>query len=201
MDYRTATNRIQIALQDYDKKHALEEMGVHLCASAVIYSVSKRQIWSVGDCQFMLNGQHYTFYKKVDTILSDARSLAIHMLLQNGCTEEQLKNDDSARKLILGELKMQQYLENRDDEYGYSVFSSQGSVKNVFVTDVSPGSEIVLASDGYPELFGTLEESEARLNELIRIDPLCYKFYKSTKGLMENCTHFDDRSYIRFRVE
>lgn len=201
MDYRTAINRIQVALQDYEKKYKLEETGVHLCASAVIYSVSKRQIWSVGDCQFMLNGKHYTFYKKVDTILSDARSLAIHMLLQNGYTEEELKIDDHARTLILGELKMQQYLENRDDEYGYSVFSSQGSVKNVFVTDVSPGSEIILASDGYPELFGTYEESEARLNELIRIDPLCYKLYKSTKGLMDNCTHFDDRTYIRFRVE
>ena len=50
-------------------------------------------------------------------------------------------------------------------------------------------------------LFGTLEESEARLNELIRVDPLCYKFYKSTKGLMDNCTHFDDRTYVRFKVE
>ena len=88
-----------------------------------------------------------------------------------------------------------------DDEYGYSVFSNQGSVKTISVTDVPPGSEIVFASDGYPELFGTLAESEDRLNELIRLDPLCYKIYKSTKGLMSQCTHFDDRSYIRFRVE
>lgn len=201
MDYKTATCRIQSELQEYAKNHRLEENGIHLCASAVIYSIAKRQIWAVGDCQFMLNRKHYTFYKKVDTILSDTRSLAIHMLLQSGFTEDDLKKEDQARKLILDELKMQQYLENRDDEYGYSVFSSQGSVKNVAVTDVPPGSEIILASDGYPELFATLSESEARLNELIRLDPLCYKIYKSTKGLMENCTHFDDRSYIRFRVE
>ena len=123
------------------------------------------------------------------------------MLLRSGLKEDDLKKDDRSRSLILDELKLQQNLENVDDEYGYSVFSSQGNVKNVYVTDVPPGSEVVLASDGYPELFGTLEESEARLNELIRVDPLCYKFYKSTKGLMENCTHFDDRTYIRFRVE
>ena len=92
-------------------------------------------------------------------------------------------------------------VENCEDEYGYSVFSSLGTVKSVSVTDVPPGSEVVLASDGYPELFGTLAESEARLNELIRLDPLCYKIYKSTKGLMDKCTHFDDRSYIRFRLE
>jgi len=149
----------------------------------------------------MLNGEHHTFYKKVDTILSESRSLAIHMLLQSGYTEEDLMRKDLARELILGELKMQQHLENREDEYGYSVFSSQGSVKNIYVTDVPPGSEIVLASDGYPELFATLSESEARLDELVRLDPLCYKIFKSTKGLMKDCKHFDDRCYIRFRVE
>ena len=201
MDYKTATCRIQAELQTYAQQHQLEQQGIHLCASAVIYSIAKRQIWAVGDCQFLLNKKHYTFYKKVDTILSDARSLAMHMLLQSGHTEEDLMKEDLARKLILDELKMQQHLENQDDEYGYSVFSSRGSVKTVSVTDVPPGSEVVLASDGYPELFGTLAESEARLNELIRLDPLCYKIYKSTKGLMNNCTHFDDRSYIRFRVE
>ncbi|MBR1682014.1 MAG: toll/interleukin-1 receptor domain-containing protein [Bacteroidaceae bacterium] len=201
MDYKTATCRIQAELQAYAHRHQLEQQGIHLCASAVIYSISKRQIWAVGDCQFLLGKKHYTFYKKVDTILSEARSLAIHMLLQGGHTEEELMKVDLARQMILDELKLQQHLENRDDEYGYSVFSSQGSVKNVVVTDVPPGSEVVLASDGYPELFGTLAESEARLNELIRLDPLCYKIYKSTKGLMDSATHFDDRSYIRFRVE
>lgn len=201
MDYKTATCRIQAEIQDYSQKNQLEQNGVHLCASAVIYNISKRQIWSVGDCQFLLNGKHYTFYKRVDTVLSDARSLIIHMLLRSGLSEEDLKKDDRSRSLILDELKLQQNLENVNDEYGYSVFSSQGNVKNVYVTDVPPGSEVILASDGYPELFATLEESEARLNELIRVDPLCYKFYKSTKGLMENCTHFDDRTYIRFRVE
>lgn len=201
MDYKTATCRIQAELQDYARKNQLEDNGIHLCASAVIYSIAKRQIWAVGDCQFILNNKHYTFYKKVDTILSDTRSLAIHMLLQSGYTEEDLKKEDFARKLILDELRMQQYLENQDDEYGYSVFSSQGSLRNVSVTVVPPGSEIVLASDGYPELFTTLSESEARLEELIRLDPLCYKIYKSTKGLMKECSHFDDRSYIRFKVE
>ena len=201
MDYKTATSRIQAELQAYSQQHQLEEQGIHLCASAVIYSIAKKQIWAVGDCQFLLNNKHYTFCKKVDAILSDARSLAIHMLLQSGHTEEELLKEDLARRLILDELKMQQHLENCEDEYGYSVFSSLGTVKSVSVTDVPPGSEVVLASDGYPELFGTLAESEARLNELIRLDPLCYKIYKSTKGLMDKCTHFDDRSYIRFRLE
>lgn len=201
MDYKTAISRIQAELQNYERIHQLEEKGIHLSASAVIYSVKKKQIWAIGDCQFMLNDKHYTFYKKADTILSDTRSLAVHMLLQSGYSEEELMKEDIARQFILEELKMQQYLENKDDEYGYSVFSSQGSVRNISVTDVPPGAEIVLASDGYPELFASLSESEARLNELIKLDPLCYKVYRSTKGLTDNCTHFDDRCYIRFRVK
>ena len=200
IDGKTAIYRLQAVLSEFANKYNLEEQGIHLCASTVIYSVAKRQIWAVGDCQFILNGKRHTFYKKVDEVLSEARALAIHMLLQSGYTEEDLQRDDTARELIMGQLRLQQNLENRDDEFGYSVLSSHGTAKAVSITDVPPGSEIILASDGYPELFTTLAESETRLNELIRLDPLCYKIFKSTKGLTEGCTHFDDRTYIRFRI-
>jgi len=200
IDYRTAVNLIQSRLKDCSEKLHLEESGIHLCASAVIYSATKRQIWTIGDCQFMLNGELHTFHKKVDSILAETRALAIHMLMLAGEDEKSLMNDDKGRKMILEGLKMQQYLENSSDEYGYSVLSSRGDVKDIVVTDVPPGSEIVLASDGYPELFDTLSRSEERLKEIIDSDPLCYKYYKSTKGLVKGCKFFDDRSYIRFRI-
>lgn len=201
IDYKTAVNYIQSDLQSYSRENSFEEKGIHLCVSAVIYSVSKRQIWTIGDCQFLLNGKLYNYSKKVDIILSDVRSMIIHTLLLSGKTEESLIKKDEARSLIMDILKMQQYLENTDDEYGYSVFSSNGGVKKVHVTNVSPGSEVILASDGYPELYGTLQETEKRLNELIKKDPLCFKICKSTKGLTKGNTHFDDRTYVRFRVE
>ena len=201
IDYKTAVNYIQSDLQSYSRENCFEEKGIHLCVSAVIYSVSKKQIWTIGDCQFLLNGKLFNYTKKVDIIMSDVRSMIIHTLLLSGKTEKTLIKQDEARSLILDILKMQQYLENTDDEYGYSVFSSNGDVKKVHVTNVSPGSEIVLASDGYPELYGTLHESEKRLNELIKKDPLCFKISKSTKGLAKGNTHFDDRTYVRFRVK
>lgn len=192
---------IQSELKAYAKANQLEKRGIHLCASAVVYNAAKRQILTVGDCQFLIDGKHYTFHNKVDTVLSEARSLAIHMLIQSGKTEEDLLVNDISRELIIEELKMQRWLENTDDEYGYSIFSNQGSVNDYTVTDVPPGSEVILASDGYPELFESLKESEDRLNEIIRLDPLCYKIYKSTKGLKKGNTHFDDRTYIRFRTK
>lgn len=200
VDGRTAINRIQNAMKEFARSNNLDNQGIHLCASAVIYSVSRRQIWTVGDCQFVLNGTHYSFPKKVDTILSEARALAMHMLLASGMTEEELMKNDQARTLILDELRMQHFLENSDDEYGYSVFSSKGQVQSFTITDVPEGSEVILASDGYPELLPTLAQSEARLNEILRSDPLCYKVYKSTKGLVAGSTHFDDRTYVRFKA-
>lgn len=201
MDCLAATNRIQDELQLFAQKHQLEERGVHLCASAVIYSVSKRQIWCVGDCQFLLNGKHFAYPKKVDALLAEVRCLAIHMLLQSGHTEAELMREDLARELILPALRLQHHLENTDNEYGFSVFSSHGRLKHVHITDVPSGAEVILASDGYLELLGTLAASEAREQEFVRLDPLCYKLHQCTKGLTSGRTHFDDRSYIRFIVE
>lgn len=58
----------------------------------------------------------------------------------------------------------------------------------------------MLASDGYPKLMPTLNESEAELQRLLEEDPLCIYENIATKGLNEGQTSFDDRSYIRFRI-
>ena len=200
IDGRTAVCRMQAALKQYARENCLEEKGIQLAASGVIYSIAKHQIWSVGDCQFRINGKTYSFPKKVDKILSQARALSIHMFLHSGYTEESLKENDKGRGLILDELQMQHFLENQSGEYGYTVFSSRGELQTIVIRDVLPGSEVVLASDGYPVLYDTLEESEYHLREMLRNDPLCYKEYKSTKGLTTGNKFVDDRSYIRFHI-
>ena len=61
--------------------------------------------------------------------------------------------------------------------------------------------EIVLASDGYPFLHPTLEESEAALQRQRQHDPLNYSpDFQATKAFHPDNNSFDDRSYIRFRV-
>ena len=60
--------------------------------------------------------------------------------------------------------------------------------------------DIVLASDGYPFLEPTLAETEARLEEQRRNDPLNIGTFKATKAFVEGNNSFDDRSYIRFKV-
>ena len=62
------------------------------------------------------------------------------------------------------------------------------------------GDEIVLASDGYPYLKESLEESERLLKAELTNNPLCDREYRSTKGKAEDNISFDDRTYIRFKV-
>lgn len=191
-------SHIQSALQSYAEEHNTEEHDIHLSASAAIYSVVLQQVWLVGDCQFMIDGKLYTNHKKVDVVLSEARSLAIHMLLKSGVTEQKLIHDDISRQFIMPWLKTQHVLENSDDRYGYQVFSSKGLITDIVSVDVPVGSHVVLATDGYPELMPTLAESESILEKIRREDPLCYRLYKSTKGVREGNVNFDDRTYISF---
>ena len=60
--------------------------------------------------------------------------------------------------------------------------------------------EIVLASDGYPFLCPTLQESEERLAHQLTNDPMNILDFKATKGLQPGNLSFDDRAYIRFKV-
>src|SRR5690625_3913040 len=46
-----------------------------LAACAIIFSKKKEEIWIIGDCQYMVEGEHYENKKDVDEIISKDRSL------------------------------------------------------------------------------------------------------------------------------
>lgn len=197
-DCVTAIHGIQAALCQYSAENYLEETGIYLCASGLIYSRTRREIWAVGDCQYAINGKVTKYNKRVDTLLSDLRAFAIHCMFLEGKEEGDFIQRDEARLLMMDFLKKQRVLENADDEYGYSVFSGHGKIRKFEIVSIEPGSEVVLASDGYPFLKGTLQESEDALQAQLQQDPLCYGAFRSTKGLTVGNESFDDRSYLRF---
>lgn len=170
-------------------------------ASIIIYSRYHNEIWNYGDCQCMVNGNSYKHKKKIDNLLSELRSFVIQSLIINGTTEEELRNKDLGREFILPFLKQQHLFENLNDEYGYPVLNGESLNLDLMQTyQVEVGDEVVLATDGYPKLYPNLEESEKALLELLERDSLCYKDYKSTKGLGDGELSFDDRTYVRFKV-
>lgn len=202
-----ATNLTRLltnAVKDYYVKNNLYEyMHSHpvdrFSATLVIYSDYHNEVWMIGDCQCLIGKTTYTNYKILDDIIANTRAFFLEAEIVQGKTINELMQKDIAREYILPLLIKQSFFQNAkiDSIYNYSVIDGfEVNLKDIKIIRVADKS-IVLASDGYPKLFDTLEESERYLKNVIKNDPLCIKIYKSTKGLTKNSNSFDDRSYIK----
>jgi len=132
------------------------------------------------------------------------RALLIHAELAQGRTVAELLLHDTSRERLLDLLRQQTKLQNTALESEFAYYAIDGfdwpkAEQGVRIVKVEEEhGEIVLASDGYPQLFPTLTETEAFLARVLREDPLCYKKFRSTKGCYNGNVSFDDRAYLRF---
>ena len=180
-----------------------------LQAACVIYSAFYREIWMIGDCQAVVDGEVYLNPKKSDVVLSEMRSLILSTLEQErrntaGLYREEWEEHDAAREIILPWiLRATIYANDDTTEYGYSVFNGQAIPESLIkVIRLREGAhEVILTSDGYPEVKETLRKTEENLKEILIHDPGCYKKYLSTKGVKKGQTSFDDRTYVRFMTD
>lgn len=199
----TFTEGVRIIQNEIEKQFPATQF-FHACASAVIFNVKKHCIWMIGDCQACVNDQKYTNNKVIDDITSHARAIALQAFVMDGNSESEILKNDVGREMIMPFLKLQRKFENKSGYFGYPVFNNVSMPDDILYSkvvniNVPENAEIVLASDGYPELKPTLTESEEELAKIILTDPLCYKTYFSTKGLKKGNVSFDDRTYIRFK--
>ena len=199
------------------KKSMLPRLAEHpedrLICSVVVFSRLCREIWMIGDCQCLVSPitQHLTpntqhpspqFYdnpKPYEAELAAMRAQEVERLIDEGYTVDELCRNDIARPVIIPRM-----IETmRQQNITYSVvdgFPIPRQHVRTITLDFQP-YEIVLASDGYPFLHPTLEESEKALQELRQWDPLNYSpDFQATKAFHPDNNSFDDRSYIRFRV-
>lgn len=194
--------------EEYEKigiyENVLENPKNRFAANAIIYSKYSNEIWSIGDCQCMMNNKVYKFEKEVDTIIADVRAFYLEGLILNGEKVHDLIKHDKSREYIKPLLEMQLSFQNEKANHQYSYCVIDGfemDYSKIEIINVNDCEEIILASDGYPKLFDTLEKSEKHLKKIIELDPLCFKEYKSTKGIIGDNISFDDRCYIRFKLE
>lgn len=114
---------------------------------------------------------------------------------------EKITKHDIGRLAVVPLIEKQLWFENRAGMFGCPVLNGLNFAEEIVkVWTVPPGTEVVLASDGYPQLCRTLEESEAKLREIIAKDPLCLGVgggKAGVKGIMEGMESFDDRAYVR----
>ncbi len=185
-----------------DKEAVIERLRKHpeerLCASAAIYSRRRREVWLAGDCQCLIGGQYYDNSKPYEQQLAEQRAKKIQELLASGMTATQLLADDIARQSIIPSMliAMQQQNVTYPVIDGFPIPQQHVPV----ITLDFQSWEIVLATDGYPFLCPTLQESEDKLSLQRETDPLNIGIFKATKAFTPGNNSFDDRTYIRFSV-
>lgn len=167
----------------------------------VLYNVKKQKIWSLGDCQCLINNRHHSDEKLFDKIVGEVRALTLELARLEGKTDDSLLHNDVGREFIMQLLKKQHLLANADSHFGYAVLDGTPfDPDRISRFDVNKNDCIILASDGYPKIFDSLEKSEEFLQNIIETNPLCDREFISTKGLVFGNSSFDDRTYIKFIV-
>ena len=179
-------------------------------ASGIIYSSARREIWSVGDCQCAMIREDGTLSnfqdrKLIDEILSQWRADIIRSMLSRGiCTPTDIQQQDSGRKIIQPFITRQVRYQNLPQEHrlAFGVFDGKPIPERFIRIIPVPEDvrEIILASDGYPQLAPTLQETEILLQQLLQQDPLCIGPLAGTKGIKAGNASFDDRTYVRFLI-
>ena len=172
-------------------------------ACLLLYNDYRHEVGSYGECQCVVRGAVVSHQTELDRVKADKRRKVGGGFLAAGGTEDEVRAHDPGRDAIKEALVSQFQYENKRVPLGYPVLNALGTDAGLAVTySVPEGSDLVLASDGYPDgcLCGTLAESEERLRGVLERDPLCYKENRQTKGLQAGNESFDDRCYLRLRV-
>ena len=174
----------------------MEHPEERLTASLCIFSRFRKEIWMIGDCQCLLDGRHYDNPKPYEAPVARRRSVLIHEMISSGThTVEQLLAHDHARDVVVTDIIESCHHQNID----FSVIDGfPVKLEKVVTIPADTSNDIVLATDGYPFLFPTLQESEKALMLQLSDDPLCYQTFLATKGKIDGNVSFDDRAYIRF---
>lgn len=174
--------------------------------AALIYSKARGEIWRVADSTFIVDGgdANMRFFAQ-ERVWCDLRRAWLQAQMVRGMSESDLLADDKSWELLtplIGALKV---FANSDHAmahpYGFGVINgSHVPDRYVEVFDAEGAKEIVFASDGYPEVRATLDDTETALRHTLTADPLMYKLHPQVKGVRQGWQSYDDRSYIRFTV-
>jgi hypothetical protein len=204
-----ATEFLTGQIADYYQAHGLtDHLRAHpverICGSLVLYHRHRRQVWCIGDSFYRFGEQVYQPRDRAEEVGIQARALYLELQVLAGRPMDELRRDDPGRAFIMPLLTQVYALNNNlaAGEYACAVLDGFPVPPSlVQVVEVPPSCrEVVLASDGYPALLGTLAETEAYLHEVLAEDPLCFRRFKATKGVLPGNLSFDDRAYLRLDV-
>lgn len=177
-------------------------------ASLIVLDASCDQLWWCGDAQaawVLRNGQVHVRrpVNRVDQIAADFRAAVLAARDAAGVHGD---GRDEGRAAALELLRYAPALANgTHPEFAHGVVDGAPPPPwAVGSACLSDADEVVLASDGYPEIVfgegvGQLGDAEALLAKRLTADPDCVGVLRSTKGLNPGADSFDDRTWLRLR--
>ena len=144
---------------------------------------------------------HVSPEKHCDTITSQDRAMFWQAGLLGGNDDIENNNGDPGRDLIHPLLlRQRRFQNNMKAPKLYRYWAMDGffiEEEGIQVHDVPESTrEIILASDGYPKLYPTLQETEEHLQELIRNDPKMICDFLAAKGVCEGAESFGLRRVL-----
>lgn len=145
------------------------------CASVVVYSRCRREIWRVGDCSFTIGNKAFPGGKIIDTINGSLRANLIAAAIAKGVTIEGLRADDIGNRFIRPLVKAQVAYENDPTHpYGFPVVNGHPVPESLLEPpfDVPEGSICTMHSDGFDKVGNTVEETLALQRASYEMDPL-----------------------------
>jgi hypothetical protein len=172
-------------------------------AAVTIYSAAHRQLWQVGDVGFGYPGLAAGVgqpRKRLDQIAASFRAAVIAAEAAAGNLA--MDQADPGRLAARALIARQGSLRNTTGPYGYAGIDGRDVPRQLVVVHQVPEdvAELVIASDGYPVIAGTLAQSESTLARLLAADPWCVAELAGTKGVRPGQISFDDRAYLRIRI-
>lgn len=167
--------------------------------SVVLLSRQRRQVWRIGDCQTRIASEIFAETNRVSQVAAELRAAVLTTYLLAGATTAELRAADPGRRAILPLLERENWLAHTPGPFGYAVLDGRPMRSAELLVNDLPDTptEVVLASDGYPDVTSDLAHAEARLHLLLETDPLCMGELLGTKALAKGAVSFDDRTWIR----
>lgn len=198
-----AVTRISNSIWEYLADSEIQP-GYGPAATFALVNIQKREVWRVGDISVLIDGTAYPPNRTAEDIVARGRSLVLREHLQHGIPISELQRNDLGRASVQYLFPALVGLRNKT-AFGLSYGAIDGQQIPPEFIEVfklpAAKCEVVLATDGYPDPFPTLRDSEIALARRISEDPLMISEPPMTKGVSTGARSFDDRAYVRVKLK
>lgn len=112
LSFEECVKFINLYIQEYLQRYGMDDQIGKMEATGVIYSRFHNQLWLVGDCRAIYDGNVLQNPLKIDKVYMDIRTKLIESLLKEGYSEKELIKHDISRDIIKSPELLAEYIKS-----------------------------------------------------------------------------------------